>query len=316
VSQPRISVIIPTKNRRRRVIRAIRSAQQQRGVEVEIIVVDDGSTDGTMDALSAVQGVHLIRNESSQGVGSARNQGAAVATADWLAFLDDDDLWAPAKLEHQLATATARAADWVYCGAIAVDRRGRVLHRAAGSPPEDLRRDLARFNAIPATASNLLLQRRVFESLGGFDRRFGHFADWEFALRLSAGHPGARADQALVAYIEHGTNMHVADVEGAEAELDMLAERVEAMLRRPLDRRLVTAWLAGGLVAKYGLRTAVVSLCRRAWAQRRPEFLRAATVEAWRGMKRSALGAADELPPAPPWARQPYDLDDQQSTGA
>lgn len=313
MTPPRISVIIPTKNRRLLVLAAIRTAQRQVGVEVEIIVVDDGSTDGTMDAVSTVEGVRLIRNETSLGVGTARNQGAAAATADWFAFLDDDDLWEPAKLHCQLATATARRADWAYCGAIVINRCGRVSRTTAGSSPEDLRRDLALFNAIPATSSNLLVQRRVFEALGGFDPRLGHFADWEFALRLSVGHDGARANQALVAYIEHDANMHVVDVEGAEAELGMLAERVEATLGRPLDRHRVTLWLAGGLVAKYGRRAAIVDLCRRAWIQRRPEFLRAAAAEALRGMKQ---GQASKLPPAPAWALTVDDLDDQQFTDA
>src|SRR5918992_1308501 len=96
-ARPEVSVVIPTRNRRNTVLGAIESARRQEDVAVEVVVVDDGSTDGTEAAVSAVEGVRVIRHPVSRGVAAARNAGISAAAADWIAFLDDDDLWAPWK---------------------------------------------------------------------------------------------------------------------------------------------------------------------------------------------------------------------------
>ncbi len=104
MSHRRLSVVIPTWNRARLVCEAVESALGQEGVDLEVIVVDDGSTDGTSEVIGRRFGesVKLLRMSMRSGVGAARNEGVSQATGDLLAFLDSDDLWLPGKLKAEL----------------------------------------------------------------------------------------------------------------------------------------------------------------------------------------------------------------------
>src|ERR1017187_5960230 len=100
---PSISVVIPTYNRAHVVVQAIESALQQTLRDLEVIVVDDGSTDGTGETLDREYG-NRIRyfHQQNQGQSVARNKGLWEAKGEWVAFLDSDDVWLPEKLQHQL----------------------------------------------------------------------------------------------------------------------------------------------------------------------------------------------------------------------
>src|SRR3989344_2440298 len=101
--EPVISVIIPSYNRKSIVVEAIRSVFKQEPRNYEVIVVDDGSSDGTEDYLKSLDlPIKIIRKENG-GVSSARNAGIKVAQGKYVAFLDSDDLWLPGILENQLA---------------------------------------------------------------------------------------------------------------------------------------------------------------------------------------------------------------------
>ena len=106
-----VSVVIPTRNRRDRLERAIKSAKVQTWPTIEIIVVDDASSDGTQlflqKRVSEDARVQVVRNEVPRGGGGARNQGVAVARGQYIAFLDDDDTWLPEKLAEQVALMKA-----------------------------------------------------------------------------------------------------------------------------------------------------------------------------------------------------------------
>jgi len=104
MSQRRLSVVIPTWNRAGLVCEAVESALGQVGGELEVIVVDDGSNDGTAEVLERRFGkaIKLLQMATRSGVGAARNEGVRQATGDLLAFLDSDDLWLPGKLKAEL----------------------------------------------------------------------------------------------------------------------------------------------------------------------------------------------------------------------
>jgi glycosyltransferase involved in cell wall biosynthesis len=104
VTYPLLSVVIPTRNRSRLVCEAIESALCQRNGRVEVIVVDDGSTDDTPNVLarSFASRIHVVRLPQRRGAGAARNAGLRLARGDLVAFLDDDDLWLPGKLDAEL----------------------------------------------------------------------------------------------------------------------------------------------------------------------------------------------------------------------
>ena len=104
MTKPILSVVIPTRNRAYLVGEAIESALRQRPGQVEVIVVDDASTDDTTKVLTENFGsrIHLLRTPERRGAGAARNAGLRVARGELVAFLDDDDLWLPGKLDAEL----------------------------------------------------------------------------------------------------------------------------------------------------------------------------------------------------------------------
>jgi glycosyltransferase involved in cell wall biosynthesis len=94
MAAPDVSVVIPTRDRSRLLVLALRSALRQREVDLEVVVVDDGSGDDTPEVVAGLRDarVHLVRHPGPHGVSAARNSGIAAARGRWIAFLDDDDL--------------------------------------------------------------------------------------------------------------------------------------------------------------------------------------------------------------------------------
>jgi glycosyltransferase involved in cell wall biosynthesis len=244
-----ITVVIPTRNRWDRLERTLHGALGQDGVEVEVIVVDDGSTDVTGAMLRAHEDprVHVITHAQSLGVAATRNHGIREARTEWIALLDDDDLWAPSKLSVQLAAARETNADFVYCAAAHVDADLRVILIEAAPDPDSLAALMLSYNAMPAGSSNVIVRRSLLVELGGFDVRFFHLADWDLWLRLSQGATGAACDEVLVGYVKHADNM----VENRERDLfaelgDLAAKHREASRAygREFDRAAVAKWVA------------------------------------------------------------------------
>src|SRR5262245_36981656 len=155
-AQPEVSVIIPTRNRWPILSRsALPAALMQEDVAVEIIVVDDGSTDGTRDGLerSAGESLLVLRNEVSNGVSAARNRGIEAARGEWLAFLDDDDLWAPGKLRAQVDRGRARRAGFVFSGAVTIDGDRRPIAYRHVPDSDDVEPLLLERNVVPGGCS-------------------------------------------------------------------------------------------------------------------------------------------------------------------
>src|ERR687896_831399 len=120
---PDVTVVIPTRSRWDLLsTAALPSALAQEDVEIEVIVVDDGSSDTTPDALAELADprVRVLRHQRARGVARARNAGIAAARGEWIAFLDDDDLWSPRKLRLQLERAADTKAHVLYTGVIEI----------------------------------------------------------------------------------------------------------------------------------------------------------------------------------------------------
>jgi glycosyltransferase involved in cell wall biosynthesis len=165
-------------------------------------------------------------------VAAVRNLGIAQASAPWIAFLDDDDLWAPHKLREQLAAAARRDAVFVYGPAVRVDEEVHVLHHDTTLPdPERAARLLLRTNPIPGGCSNPLARTEVLRSVGGFDDRMHLIADWDLWIRLAAAGRSARCEEVLVAYVMHPGNMIMGDTTGLEAEFRRLVAKHGARAR-------------------------------------------------------------------------------------
>jgi len=168
-----ISVIIPAYNHARYLAEAIDSVLAQTYAPLEIIVVDDGSTDGT-PAVAASYGdrIRYIRQENA-GVGAARNNGIAAARGEYLAFLDSDDIWLPEKLEREIALFDADPQlGFVHCGVEKFDESGQTTISMTGAEGW-IATDLLRLDreVIAALGSCPIVPKHVAEEVGGYDPR-------------------------------------------------------------------------------------------------------------------------------------------------
>lgn len=202
---PAVSVVIPTRNRERLIGRAVANALAQVDVAHEVVVVDDASTDGTLDRLTELSDPRLrVVGRAEQGrLARARNSGIQAAAGEWIALLDDDDVWAPDKLARQLAAAIDAGAGFSYSGALTVDDDLRPLHRWRLPDPEELLAELLALNVMPAGASNVLVRADLMRDLGGFDTELSHTADWDMWIRMAAATGGAAVTEIQVAYRIH-----------------------------------------------------------------------------------------------------------------
>jgi glycosyltransferase involved in cell wall biosynthesis len=145
--------------------------------------------------------VRLLRSNGSRGPAAARNTGVAAAQGEWIAFLDDDDLWSPQKLRIQLQAA--READWCYCAAVVVDDRLQVIDVLPLAPADSLAVALRRGNVVGGGPSAVVVRTDVLRQLGGFDEALYYLEDWDLWLRLAEAAPVASCGQRLVANLDH-----------------------------------------------------------------------------------------------------------------
>jgi len=124
-----VSVVIPTHNRARLLPLTLFSVLRQQEVDLQVLVVDDGSTEDLRGVVGELNDprVRLLRHESPQGVSVARNRGVAEAVGRWVAFVDDDDLWAANKLVMQVRAAEQAGRGWAYTGSVNVSEDLRLL---------------------------------------------------------------------------------------------------------------------------------------------------------------------------------------------
>jgi glycosyltransferase involved in cell wall biosynthesis len=266
-----ISVVIPTRNRSGCLGLALRSALRQRDVELEVLVVDDGSTDDTSNMVANLgePRIRLIRREQSGGVSAARNQGAAEARGEWLAFLDDDDVWASEKLARQLAASRAAGRTWVYTGWVVVDHRLQVMSGRPPPPPDSVAKLLYRCNAIPTGGSNVIVRRDAFDQSGGFDPHLRNGEDWELWIRLTGQGLPAWVPEPLMAYRIHPANASL-DVGAVWSAVDLIEQRH----RTRIDRGSIERWLAESRFRTGQRGEAFTYLARAALHGRAPEVAR------------------------------------------
>ncbi|WP_175471619.1 glycosyltransferase family 2 protein [Geodermatophilus telluris] len=222
-----MTVVIPTRDRRRLLMRTLTSVLAQVDVPLHVLVVDDGSTDGTADAVDALHSpaVSLVRHEQSLGVSRARNSGLADADTPFVAFTDDDDLWAPTKLRDQLAGLDSfPAARWSCTDAVHIDGRLHVITYAEAPPSGDVAAVMTRRMAVPGGGSGVLVRTSLARCVGGFDPDFSILADWDFYLRLALCSPVAAVHAPLVGYYVHADSMYH-DPLGLADELDRLRQK-------------------------------------------------------------------------------------------
>ena len=272
---PDVTVVIPTKDGWELLPDTLRSALDQEDIDLEVIVVDDGSRDGTARRLAEWTDPRLAvrRHESSRGVAASRNDGIAEARGEWLAFLDHDDLWAPRKLREQIDAARDAGADFVYSPDVYVDRECRVLRFVAQPAPDRLRQELAVRNAILAGQSSVVARTDLVRRLGGFDAALLTLADWEMWLKLAWAGRAIACDNVHVAYRIQPGSMTTFDVDISPEVERMLAAHPPPQLDRASARTYPRRWRASAY-RRTGRRAAAArQYLTSAVLERRPEML-------------------------------------------
>jgi glycosyltransferase involved in cell wall biosynthesis len=286
---PLASVVVPTRDRAPLLAATVRAALAQRGVAVEVVVVDDGSAGGaTARALAGLADPRLaaIRHPHPLGVSAARNAGVAAARGRWVAFLDDDDLWAPDKLARQLAAAERLGRAWACSGSVSV--AGAALRVVAGAPPPGaaaIAAALPRRNVVPAGASNVVARADALARAGGFDPALRHMADWDLWRRLARLGPPAVVDEPDVAYRLHDGN--------ASADSAAIAHEIARVEARaggaPVDRAFAHRWTAWNLMRAGRRGPAARAYLRAAAAGDVASVARAAVALAYPGVTRRPM---------------------------
>ena len=184
--EPTVSVIIPTFNASMTVIDCLDSVFSQTFKNFEVIVVDNGSTDQTMDRISQYPERIELKKCSISGSGPTRNFGAKNASGKYLAFLDADDSWKPSKLSRQVEVYEKSTKSNLLIGTYANFIGG--TKQIIGSSPrtsDDIEAmfELKKSGAVPAPLSTWLIRKDLFEELGGFDPDYVFSQDLEFLIR-------------------------------------------------------------------------------------------------------------------------------------
>lgn len=207
---PTVSVAIITYNKVDTIGAAIESVLRQTYQDFEILVVDDGSTDGTADRVRAYGERVRLFEKTNGGTGSARNLGTAEARGRYVAFLDGDDLWLPQKLERQMA-AFAREPDLlaVQCSAYCVDNALHVLEIRTCDPRLDSLPNVLLFRNLPAFASTVVIRRDALLTLGGFSTDLVILSDWDMACRLARRGTLRSVPDPLVLYRHYPSNQSI-----------------------------------------------------------------------------------------------------------
>jgi glycosyltransferase involved in cell wall biosynthesis len=276
VSSPEVTVVIPTRNRWDLLSTAsLPSALGQEGVDLEVVVVDEGSTDPTPEGLAALDEPRLrvVRHDRAKGVAQARNAGIRAARGEWVALLDDDDLWAPWKLRAQLQVGREQQAVFVYGAAAALAPDRSWVYSLAATDPATLLRTLLSRNVLWGGCSNVVARTDVLQKLGGFDEALFQLCDWDLWIRLALAGPAAACDEVLVACIEHEGSMLLTsedDVFKEFAYLEAKHAAAAAAYGLRFDQRVFTRWVANGH-RRAGRRVRAASVyLRGAFANRDP----------------------------------------------
>jgi glycosyltransferase involved in cell wall biosynthesis len=231
-----VSVIIPTNRDGRYLPETVASVRAQTAAVGEIVLVDDGAAAPGLAGIATALGVSYVRQEAA-GLSVARNTGAAAARGDWIAFLDDDDVWHPERIQSQLgALTTAPAAIAAYTGGWYMDAEGKPFGPGWPAPAASAHDMLAGEVTFPRITT-LLIRRSAYLAVGGCRSEMEPAEDNELILRLLQEGEFAAVDRQLVGYRRHSANITNRGLPGRKAAMRGLREHARRARRRG-DRQL------------------------------------------------------------------------------
>jgi glycosyltransferase involved in cell wall biosynthesis len=242
--EPAVSIVMPTFNRLEFLPATVESVLRQTLPHWELIIADDGSGAETLDYLERLtrdERIRLLRRRRSGNAGAARNAGIAAARASWLAFLDSDDLWAPNKLERQLAVLAANpGCGWNYTAFVMIDANGEPLPSERNRPWTPHRGRIF-LQTVRTTASirtpSVLARAELVREAGAFDEAIDCSEDYDLWLRLAFSSPVCVVDEPLVSVRRHSSNQKLR-AGAPHLARDYSLRKLEARLTGP-ERKLL-----------------------------------------------------------------------------
>ncbi len=210
----KVSVVVPNYNYGQFVTQAVESAFAQTYPVTDVIVIDDGSKDNSLEILTGLRkkfGERLrIVEQKNQGVSRARNRGVELSESELVAFVDADDFWSPDKIEKQVERFKSPKVGVVYCGVRYVDKENQQLGIDLSGMSGNVLREHALFRGttVLAGGSTAIVRRACFDRVGGFAPELSTSADWDLWRRISCFWEVAQVAEPLVSYRLHSTAMH------------------------------------------------------------------------------------------------------------
>ena len=210
MSEPLVSIVIPAYNAARTLVATVESALAQTVQDFEIIVVDDGSGDMTLDVARSIADPRVrVLSQANGGAAAARNTGVTAATGEYVALLDADDLWLPHKLERQLAMLKLTpGVDAVQSGALFVDDKLDLIDVRPCTDTGHSFVETLLFQNLPAFLSALIVRRNRLIEVGMFDVELEILEEWDMALKMSRYCNMRTVEEPLVKYRVHAGNRH------------------------------------------------------------------------------------------------------------
>ena len=204
-----VSVVLPVYNGEATIVEAVVSVLEQSCCDLELLVIDDGSTDSTRDLLCTITDQRLqVFSWPQTGLAASRNRGVERARGDYLAFIDADDVWLPEKLMEQLA-AFRRMPDAMvaYCWTDYMDAQGNFVCPDSRATFEGCVYEQLLVRNFIDCGSIIMVRRQVLLDAGGYDESLPVIEDWDLNIRLAALHPFVCIPRALVRYRQSATSM-------------------------------------------------------------------------------------------------------------
>ncbi|MGE0040286.1 MAG: glycosyltransferase family 2 protein [Vicinamibacterales bacterium] len=207
---PLVSVVVPNYNCGRFLVRTLESVFSQSYANLEVVVVDDESTDDSLEVLAGYGDRIRVVRQRNQGVSVARNRGIQESRGELIAFLDADDEWHPEKLARQVPLFADERVGLVHCGVEYIDENGRPLGTnltgRRGTVLEDCA--LLRGTVVLAGGSTAVVRRRCFDRAGGFDPELSTAADWDMWRRIACHEAIDMVREPLMRYRLRPGSMH------------------------------------------------------------------------------------------------------------
>jgi glycosyltransferase involved in cell wall biosynthesis len=300
VNQPLVSIVVPNYNCARFLPAALDSALAQTYPHIEIIVVDDGSKDNSLEVLRRYEPRIRVITQANQGVSAARNRGIAESRGELIALLDADDEWHPDKLARQVPLFANPAVGLAHCGLEYIDesgqplgtnttgRRGRVLPHIA----------LLEGTIVLAGGSTAVVRRECFDKAGLFDRELSTAADWDMWRRVACHYEVDLVREPLMRYRLRPGSMHRNVDVFAHDMLHGFAQMFSdpaASAIWPLRRRSYSTlylMLAGSYLHARRWRPALSYAARSVWMW--PPSVGYLAATPWRQISRRLFGAEGE----------------------